>query len=366
MPKVTDLLAIAVQADVIPLQEGPPGSGKTATSRALAAALGMRFDYVAGGSAKDDDCYVNHVTSDGRLRRVPAQWAHEAKEAFERDGTLTLYLVDELTDMPRLVQAAYQTVLSERRIGSFELPFIRFVAACNPPEIATNGAERPPAIANRFLHLPSGLITDTEEWCAGLLAGFPPATLPKLPAGWEVGIGEAAAVITAYATRMPAAFANDVPRDTVQQGRAWASRRTWTWTARILAACKAAAVPEEVRMTLVAGLIGEACALPFLVWLHELDLPDPEEILKDPSKLKLPARGDLRHAVFASIVAAVLRRNTPERWAAACEALCTAGEDSLDVVTHAARALMAHKPAGTTTPAVVGKLLPLLKAAGLA
>ena len=70
-----------------------------------------------------------------------------------------------------------------------------------------------------------------------------------------------------------------------------------------------------------------------------MNLPDPEDILKDPRSLVLPDRTDRAYAICYSLVGAVLNHKTPERWEAAMIALGVAGAKNSDIPTAAARTL---------------------------
>ena len=86
------------------------------------------------------------------------------------------------------------------------------------------------------------------------------------------------------------------------------------------------------------GLVGDQ-ALPFLEYRETLNLPDPEDILKDPRSLVLPDRTDRAYAVCYALVGAVLNNKTPERWQAAMIALGVACRKNADIPTAAARTL---------------------------
>jgi hypothetical protein len=90
-----------------------------------------------------------------------------------------------------------------------------------------------------------------------------------------------------------------------------------------------------------SSLVGDQ-ALPFLEYRENLNLPDPEDILKDPRSLILPDRTDRAYAVCYSLVSAVLNNNTPDRWEAAMIALGVASRKNADIPTAAARTLC-HK-----------------------
>jgi hypothetical protein len=88
----------------------------------------------------------------------------------------------------------------------------------------------------------------------------------------------------------------------------------------------------------LAGLVGDQ-ALPFLEYCETLNLPDPEDILKDPRSVVLPDRIDRAYAMCYSLVSAVLNNKTPERWQAAMIALGVASRKNADIPTAAARTL---------------------------
>ena len=81
-----------------------------------------------------------------------------------------------------------------------------------------------------------------------------------------------------------------------------------------------------------------------------LNLPDPEDILKDPRRFVLPDRVDRAYAICYSLAGAVLNHNTPQRWEAAMIALGVACKTNADIPTTAARTLCdkRNRPEGLT------------------
>ena len=67
---------------------------------------------------------------------------------------------------------------------------------------------------------------------------------------------------------------------------------------------------DEAEATLMGGCVGTGAIREYLLWREELDLPDPEELLANPTKYKHPVRGDRAFAILASVVAAFLRKPT--------------------------------------------------------
>ena len=115
-----------------------------------------------------------------------------------------------------------------------------------------------------------------------------------------------------------------VPTDTVSQGGAWPSPRSWDRAYRMAAAADAAAASKAVRAALVVGLVGTGPSIEFLRYVEAVDLPDPEELLADPSALRLDPRVDLLLAGLASVTTAVAMDCTCDRWDAAWEVLVVA------------------------------------------
>jgi hypothetical protein len=80
-------------------------------------------------------------------------------------------------------------------------------------------------------------------------------------------------------------------------------------------------------------------ALPFLEYRETLNLPDPEDILKDPRRFVLPDRVDRAYAICYALAGAVINHNTPQRWEAAMIALGVASRKNADIPAAAARTL---------------------------
>jgi hypothetical protein len=134
------------------------------------------------------------------------------------------------------------------------------------------------------------------------------------------------------------------------------------WSAAIELDCE-----PEVTMTLLAGSVGPGAARELLLWHEEADLPDPEAVLEDPSRFRLPDRGDKQFAVLSAITAAVIADCTKERWEAAFSVVEQAVARGVpDVAAVAARALAQHPPAGLDSlPSSLTALAPVMGKAGL-
>ena len=130
-----------------------------------------------------------------------------------------------------------------------------------------------------------------------------------------------------------------MPKDIVNQGRAWASYRTWDMVIDHLAACAATGASDKVRDMCVEGCIGEADAKPFLVYAKDQNLVDPEELLREGVNAKLPERTDRAHVALCAVLSAVFSNNTAERHLQAFRVFSAA---PLDVAAMCARELRMH------------------------
>ncbi len=353
-----DALGIAVAAGVPVLLWGAPGTGKTSALRAMADAAGLHCEVVIASIREPSDFAGLPIVVNGDVRFAPPAWARRLAEVGEG-----LLFLDELSTAPPAVQAALLRVVLERVVGDLALPdAVSVVAAANPPEQAADGWDLSPPLANRFCHLDWEV--DARGFAEGLTAGFPPPAAPQLPTGWQHRLTVARSLVAAFITVRPGLVCA-VPTDRAGAGRGWPSPRTWEMATQLWSAAQAADADAEVVSALVRGAVGDGAGVEFLAWAAEMDLPDPEAVLADPSAFTLPERGDRAYAVLASVAGAVAANPTPERWDAGWKVLARAGEHAPDVAATAARVLAKCRPPGATPPPEVRAFLPLLRDAGL-
>lgn len=353
-------LSIAIQAGVPILTWGPPGVGKTATITALADALNLPLEVVLASIREPSDFSGLPVIGVGGVRMEPPSWAHRLAQA----GKGVLFL-DEISTAPPAVQAALLRVVLERVVGDLALPDgISVVASANPPEQAVGGWDLSAPLANRFCHLYYSL--DTNGWVDGMIRGWSISELPHLPSGWGKLIPEKKALVASFIRHRPHLLLQ-VPKDEDQAGKAWPSPRSWSMAARLLAAADSVEAKEDVIASLAAGCIGEGTALEFLAWCRDLDLPDPEEVLANPSNLRLPDRGDQSFAILTAIINAAISSMTEERWSAAWYVLAQAADQGKkDVAAVAAKKLAAaRKPELPLPQKELREFVPLLQKGGL-
>ena len=290
---------------------GDPGIGKTAGVSCQARDAGLDgCEGLIGSTLDPADIGGYPVPDPSDLRFVrPLLPAFVRRlEAFERGGIL---LIDELTTVPPLVQAALLGVALDGRIGHYKLdPRIRIIAAANPVELAVNGTPLAPPTSNRFCHL-TWQNVDLDVW-ADILRGDHLAVAPidaaereaAVLAAWPEAFESALALVHGFLSRKPELRqATPLPGD---DSPAWPSSRTWEFAVRVLASCKVHGLCEDARDLWLAGTVGGGAAVEFAAWLRDADLPDPRALLDGTATWEIVAhRPDRTSAVLASVLAVI-------------------------------------------------------------
>jgi len=282
-PKGAEALLIALQTPSpkgtlgIPvLLWGKPGVGKSSFLEGLATEQLPVITLIASIHDPTDFSGLP-VQHEGKVHYAIPEWV----EQFGSEGDGILFL-DELTTAPPAVQAALLRVVLERKVGFHDLPKkVRIVAAANPPDMMTGGWELTPPLRNRFVHLQWDL--PANIYINALERGFEEADLPvitpeehaKVLPQWKLLVG-------AFLKRSPNLVYTSPENDVY----AFATPRTWDFTASLLASCDLLGIaPKKGQragkacLELVKGAVGEGVAIPFLEFLNSLRLADPVAVL---------------------------------------------------------------------------------------
>ena len=367
---MNEALAIAAQTYIPVVVWGSPGGGKTHFIYALAQAFfgAKKFLEVVIASIRDpsDLGGLPILSGNSDVALAPPGWAKRLVEA----GKGMLFL-DEISTAPPANQAAMLRITAEGVVGDTPLPrdengnpTVMQIAAANPPEEAAGGWELTPPMANRFIHLDWRV--NPADWIEGFVADWPEPQIRRLPDNWRDGIPKMRTAVAAYIRTRPEQL-HMVPKEEAKSGKAWPSPRTWDMTATVLAAWEAYEGSIEARNELVIGTVGQGSGGEFLTYLDNLDLPDPEALLKAPETFTLPTRGDQQFAVLTSIVQAVMNNKTAKRWNAAWDILAAAAKQgSSDIAAGASKQLAAARTSDLPLPVdQLQPFIPVLREAGL-
>ena len=325
-----------VEAGVPTLVWGAPGVGKTALIRNLAQRRGWQVVEIIASLHDPTDFNGLPVLHNGSVRFAPPDWVYQ----FEEHGRGILFL-DELTTAPPTVQAALLRLVLERKVGAHSLPAgVRVVAAANPPDMAANGWELAPPLANRFAHLQFQL--DAGEW----VKQFPSywGNPPQLEGVEETVWSRARARVAAFLTRRPnLLYTFDPSREEAR----FASPRTWDLFSRAWAT---AGIDAHIAGDLAAALVGDAPAAEFASWVTTLDLREPSEILALGRAYRLPTRGDIAHAELTALAESAEAIESPDAWERAWEVLRCVANTATDLAALAAGRLLKRGRALYGTP----------------
>ena len=356
---VREALAIAIQIGQPVMLWGGPGEGKSRMIEQLAEQLNRPCEVVVGSVREASDFVGLPVRVGNSVSFAPPLWA---TRCIEHPNTVVF--LDELTTAAPSVQAAMLRVILEREVGDLRLPpTVSFVAAANPPEISAGGDDLAPPLANRFCHL--DWQADTAHWVSGMIRGWQPEAVPEVPSSYTIELAHWKAMLAGFITARPSIL-REVPTDTVSQGRAWPSPRTWDQAHRVAAAADAAGAAFAVRSALVTGLVGVGAAIEFLRFANTAELADPEELLAEPSSLATESRVDILLASLAAVTAAVSVNCTLERWQSAWQVLAVACEAGrADVAAVASVGLIEMRQPDWPAPAAAAAFAPVLRAAEL-
>lgn len=335
---------------------GDPGIGKSSLIRSLANHAGLPCETVLGSLREPSDFAGLPIVTDTGVRFEAPTWAKRLAAA-EHGGYLFL---DELSTATPAVQKAMLGVVLDRIVGDLHLPSnIRILAAANDPERAADGWDLAPPLANRFLHV--DYAPTAQDWLDGIVADFPqPGIDPLQPLNSTTRALARAQVASFLRSRVE--LLHDFPTNEHSTGRAWPSRRTWTMLADLIAQ-----ITTDTAAELAAGgLVGQGAAHEFLTWQANTDLPDPQELLDNPTTFDWDSLTPDQAWAALNAVVSLSTDGTKTAWAKGWRPLAAAAEHNLaSVATACARTMLLARPEGARPPASVKKFAPSLADAGL-
>lgn len=354
-------LATCIEARLPVVLWGPPGQGKTSVLQSIASKQNRPMETLLASIREPQDFAGLPSIVNGRANLVAPDWAHRLAES----GNGILF-TDEVNTAPPSVQAALLRVCLDKVAGDCELGAqTSVVAAANPPELAADGWDLAPPLANRFCHLSWTLPPDVLT--AGLTGAWPDFELPELTGELDNITSEEKSVVAGFITSRPD-LTTVVPDSTAEQGRAFPTPRSWEMVAILVSFARARGMSDGVIRLLGVGTVGPGAALEYLNYRRNLDLPDPELVLQSAENFALPDRPDHIYVILAGAMNLVQRRagdaNTWNQMGKLLERVASAG--SPDLAVNMAKTWIRYKPDGASPNADLLKaLIPLMKTANL-
>lgn len=343
-------VGIAVRTRTPVLLEGEPGNAKTSIVETILDSTCAAHETCIAALHEPAHFGGYPVPSkteggDRYVALLPNRWVHELHAA--QNGQSVGLFLDELSSAPPATRAAALRGVMESVWGEVRIDNLATVSAMNPPDSAEGGYQLSAALANRFVHIAWN--PPAEWWDKQQIADFPPPPAPAaLPQDWRARfLPRTKGWISGYCRSFPAHM-QQCPDSADQRSGSWPSFRTWHWARDLLAACLALGEPLEgdVVAILIGGCVGPGLAREFLTYARDLDLPDPRDLLADPSRLVLPERADRAYAIMSSVAGAVMTDPTPERWIAGMRVFARAAQvaGKSDVAAAAVTVLIEQMP----------------------
>lgn len=371
----TNLVSIAIQANVTALLIGEPGVGKTDILSQIVAEIrekvykGEDFPFVVQNLAQIMAEDIGGAQVPNHEEKVMESYAMGVIKELIR-ARRGVYFGDEYGSSNSQVRAAFLNVSEGRRFGDVVLKGVSVVYAMNPADIAVNGSAMLAPESNRPLHIQWKL--EDKDWHDFLLGGKGAVKhVPVLPPDWEAThLAKARFLISAFTKRHPK-YVHVLPTPD-KAHLPWPSKRSWTSAARMLAATLAAGFDlhsDEVAAS-VTGFVGDGVGAEFFQWVKDMDLPDPEDLLKDPKAAQalIPERHDRAIACLESVAAAATEaghKDLLDRWTRAWEVLTPVIHNKQDRAMSAAVLLAEKCPNGATFPEVASVVLKHRRAMGV-
>lgn len=359
-------LGIAIMSNTPVILWGRPGEGKTSVMEQIAAHYQFHMETVIASICEPSDFaglpVVDHAT--GTVNYAPPLWARNLANCPDGRG---LAFYDEVSTAPPANQAAMLRPILSNIVGNLDMGReVRSVAAANPADIAAGGWELAPPMANRFVHLqwelPADIIRD------GFAMGFDPVPLLSPNAENVAKQVKTAKVLVGTFIASHSELRSVLPDNSEDAGHAFPTPRSWEMAAKLYGYAMACGADSDVIGILMRGAVGTTAAGQFLTYAERLDLPDPEVIIADPSKLVVPRdRGDKVYAIAGSVLGAFMGNQTDERWVNVGHILgMLAAADYADLAyTYGRRWATAMPTSGAMpTPETIEHLAPILSEIG--
>lgn len=263
-----------VEAETPVMVAGPPGCGKTETIRGAAHLAGytVKVFHPVVSDPTDFKGFPWINKESGKASFVPFGEFGELLDATEP----TLALFDDLGHAPKAVQGTLMQPFFARTLNGHKISDkVRFAAATNRrgDKAGVEGIIDPLISRCLVYELAPDLDSFLAYW---VKAGHRPEVLAFLRVFPQ----------HLYTPKKSADIEN------------YPCYRTWEFASKILGR----ELPQGLELVALTGAVGQGVAGEFHAYLKLYrEIPDPDEILKDPTKGKVPTKADILYALCAAL-----------------------------------------------------------------
>lgn len=350
MDTIIRLLSLILQTPkcLTPLVWGPAGVGKTSALNQLSFALNAYIETIIAAIRTPDEFKGLEIPdANGDLKTSPPPWTRRLlRAADDKKYKMVLGFFDEVSCAPPASQSALLRILLEKVVGDVQMPdHVRWIAAANPPGQAAGGWDLAFPLATRFVHLETGN-PSASGWINWLSNdGAVREVMLVDPVEWDRQFNRVKGLFAGFIKRFPDALNEDPDKQAGRFPPAYTTPRTLEAAMRLYTTCRAVR-DQDAEAPLLQAAIGQPNSTKFLAWVRESDLPDPEDLLKDPASWKPdPNRPDATFAVLNGVAYAASEKHAKQadRWKAAWKVIDRAIPHGKDIVIVAARHLAVEK-----------------------
>jgi hypothetical protein len=270
--QIPEILDVATKLGISTLFTSEPGIGKTE--------IVTKYGNDNYGSTKDvRSSQLDPVDLSG-VPTVRDGFTYFATPALlpnvDRDGEQGLFILDEFGDGSQATIVATQQLILEKRVGSYVFPEgWHIVAMMNKKEHGGVNRGLPYPLQNRFMHCM--VVLDVPE----LLSHFTSKGVDPM--------------VTSF-LKQHGNLAHKRP----DKGGSWAYPTPRTWEK--LAQVRGTNPDNSIKRQLYSALVGEGAAAEFLSHEEVADqVPDPEQVIKEPKKAMVPENPSAQYAIAYSL-----------------------------------------------------------------
>mgnify|MGYP003348315056 CR=1 FL=1 len=264
---------------VVPYIEGKPGGGKSDLAKQVGKELG--FDNVVQffASLRDPVDLLGTPNNNGET----TVWKKPDDLAVLESGR-NLLILEELTDCSTPMQNACCGLIYDRQVGNLHLsPQTYIIASGNRTEDKSGAFRLSTKLGNRMRIFDFDV--NLDDWCDWGINNLPAETAPK---------------VVQFVRFKP-----DLLDGFDANNRTSPTPRAWERVAQI-----PTNLPSDLYFANVAGDVGEGAAAPFTAFCRLVDeLPNPDEIMLQPSKAEVPTKMDVLYALTGALAHRINKDN---------------------------------------------------------